>query len=133
MPLVKINLRAGRSARDKDAIAAAVQAALVSTLGVPDADRFQLFQEHEPENFRYTSGYLGMSYSPQLLVLEITFLVGRDDQVKKTLLAQINRNLVEAGVVTADDVFVMITEIGPANVSFGQGLAQRAPADVSGG
>jgi hypothetical protein len=35
---------------------------------------------------------------------------------------------VAAGVVRADDVFVLITEIGRANVSFGKGLAQRAPA-----
>jgi hypothetical protein len=31
-------------------------------------------------------------------------------------------------VVGADDVFVLITEIGRANVSFGKGVAQRAPA-----
>jgi hypothetical protein len=43
------------------------------------------------------------------------------------LLAEINRNLVAAGVVGGDDVFVLISEIGRANVSFGKGLAQRAP------
>lgn len=131
MPLVKINLQKGRSVEEKDTIAASIQAALVSTLGVPDADRYQLFNEYNEENFRHTSGYLGMSHSKQLLILEITFLVGRDDELKKTLLADINRNLVEAGVVAADDVFVMITEVGLANVSFGQGLAQRAPAAAS--
>jgi hypothetical protein len=41
------------------------------------------------------------------------------------LLAEINRDLVAAGVV-AEDLFVLITEIGDANVSFGKGLAQRA-------
>ena len=61
------------------------------------------------------------------LIIEITFLVGRDATFKKALLAAINRNLVAARVIGADDVFVMITEIGLANLSFGQGLAQRAP------
>jgi hypothetical protein len=60
--------------------------------------------------------------------VEITFLEGRDDQVKKSLLVEINHNLVAAGVVAADDVFVMITEIGRANVSFGGGAAPAAPA-----
>ncbi len=54
--------------------------------------------------------------------------MGRDDELKKALLAEINRNLVAAGVVSGDDLFVLITEIGRANVSFGRGLAQRAPA-----
>jgi phenylpyruvate tautomerase PptA (4-oxalocrotonate tautomerase family) len=131
MPLVKVNLLKGRSAEEKDSIAASIQAALVSTLGIPDDDRYQLFNEYEEEDFRHTSGYLDMSYSDQLLIMEITFLEGRDDEVKKSLLAEINRNLVAAGVVGEDDMFVLITEIGRANVSFGKGLAQRAVAPIS--
>ena len=127
MPLVRVNLLKGRSPEEKDSIASSIQAALVSTLEVPEADRYQLFNEYDAESFRHTSGYLGLTYTDQLLIIEITFLVGRDDEVKKSLLAEINRNLVAAGVVAEDDVFVLITEIGRANVSFGKALAQRAP------
>jgi hypothetical protein len=42
------------------------------------------------------------------------------------LLAEINHNLVAAGVVAADDVFLMITEIGRARVSVGGGAPPRA-------
>ena len=133
MPLVKVNLLKGRSAEEKDAIATAIQSALVSTLGVPDADRYLLFNEYDAESFHHTNGNVGMTYSDQLLIVEITFLVGRGDEQKKSLLAEINRNLVAAGVIGADDVFVLITEIGRANVSFGQGLAQRAPSSASAG
>ena len=128
MPLVKVNLLKGRSPEEKDSIASSIQAALVSTLEVPEADRYQLFNEYDAHSFRHTDGYLGLTYTDQLLIIEITFLVGRDDEVKKSLLAEINRNLVAAGVVAEDDVFVLITEIGRANVSFGKGLAQRAPS-----
>jgi phenylpyruvate tautomerase PptA (4-oxalocrotonate tautomerase family) len=127
VPLVKVNLLNGRSAEEKDSIATSIQAALVSTLGVPEEDRYQLFNEYDAASFRHTGGYLGLTYTDRLLIVEITFLVGRDDEQKKSLLAAINRNLVAAGVVGADDVFVLITEIGRANVSFGKGLAQRAP------
>ncbi len=133
MPLVKVNLLKGRSAEEKDSIAASIQAALVGALGVPDEDRYQLFNEYDEESLRHTSGYLGLTYTDQLLIVEITFLVGRDDELKKSLLAAINRNLVAAGVVGGDDVFVLITEIGRANVSFGRGLAQRAPISQSAG
>src|SRR5205814_7575293 len=98
MPLVKVNLLKGRSAEEKDSIAASIQAALVSTVGVPDEDRYQLFNEYDRESLRHTSAYLGMTYTDQLLIVEITFLVGRDDERKKALLAAINRNLVAAGV-----------------------------------
>lgn len=127
MPLVKVNLLKGRSAAEKDAIAASIQAALESTLDVSEANRYQLISEYDGENFRHTSGYLGMTYTDQLLIIEITIRNGDDDERKKALLAEINRNLVAAGVVGADDVFVLITEIGDADVSFGKGLSQRAP------
>ena len=128
MPLVNVNLLKGRSTEEKDSIAASIQTALVSTLGVPEEDRYQLFNEYDGERFRHTSGFLGMTYTDQLLMIEITFLVGRDDEQKKALLAAINRNLVAAGVVGDDDVFIVLTEIAGANASFGKGLAQRAPA-----
>jgi hypothetical protein len=41
MPLVKLNLLKGRSTEEKDSIAASIQTALVSTLEVPEADRYQ--------------------------------------------------------------------------------------------
>jgi phenylpyruvate tautomerase PptA (4-oxalocrotonate tautomerase family) len=86
--LVKVNLLKGRSAKEKESIAASIQTALVNTLKVPEADRYQLFNEYDGESFRHTGRYLGM------------------------------------------DVFILITEIGRANVSFGKGLAQRAPTST---
>jgi phenylpyruvate tautomerase PptA (4-oxalocrotonate tautomerase family) len=131
MPLVKVNLLKGRAAEEKDAIAASIQAALVSTLDVPEANWYQQFKEYDAEGFRHTGGYLGLTYTDQLLIVEITIREGDDDEDKKSLLAAINRNLVAAGVVGADDVLVLITEIADANVSFGRGLAQRAPTSHS--
>ena len=57
--------------------------------------------------------------------MDITSLEARDDQLKKSLLVEINHNLVAAGVVAADDVFVMITEIGRARVSVRRGRSPR--------
>ena len=127
MPFVKVNLLKGRSVDEKDSIAAAIQTALGRTLDVSEANRYQLFNEYDAENFRHTSGYLGMTYSDQLLIIELTLREGDDDEHKKSLLSEINRNLVGAGVVGADDVFVLITEIGDADVSFGKGATQRVP------
>ena len=133
MPLVKVNLLKGRSVEEKDAIAASIQTALVSTLEVSDANWYQLFNEYDEESFRHTSGHLGVTYTDQLLIVEITIRKGDDDEHKKSLLAQINRNLVAAGVIATDDVVVLITEIGDADASFGKGLAQRAPTSPAAG
>ena len=128
MPLVKVSMLKGRPLEEKDAISASIQAALVAELGVPNDDFYQLFSELDADDFRHTNAYLGLEYTDRLLVIEITIVQGRDDETKKALLAKIDENLVAAGVARSDDVFIMITEIGAANLSFGRGLAQRAPA-----
>ena len=51
-PLVEINLLQGRSAEEKATIALSTQSALVSTLEMPDADRYQLFNEYDAEFVR---------------------------------------------------------------------------------
>jgi phenylpyruvate tautomerase PptA (4-oxalocrotonate tautomerase family) len=108
MPLVKVNLLKGRSDDEKDSIAASIQTALVSTLEVPEADRYQLFNEYDGESFRHTSGYLGMTYTDRLLIIEITFLEGRDDEVKKSLLAEISR---PSGLRPHDRRFTRLAEL----------------------
>jgi hypothetical protein len=60
-----------------------IQSALVSTLEAPDADRHQLFSEYDTGNFPQTGSYLGMTYSEQRLIVEITSLEARDDQLNK--------------------------------------------------
>ena len=126
MPLLKTHLRSGRSPEEKQAIGDAVQSALVDVLGVPNEDLFQLFVEYGEADFRHTDAYLGLSYSDQLLMIELSFIEGRSEEMKKALIRAINENLVAEGLVGPDDVFVIITEVGRANISFGAGIAQRA-------
>jgi phenylpyruvate tautomerase PptA (4-oxalocrotonate tautomerase family) len=127
MPLAKIHIRKGHSVEKKRAIADAVQASLIAVLEIPEQDRFQLIQEYEDDHFIHTDAFLDLTYTRDLVMIEITFLKGRSDELKKALLADLNRRLVETADVRPDDVLVLIYESAPANFSFGRGLAQRAP------
>lgn len=125
MPLVKLNLRRTHTANASE-ILAAVQSALVGTFGIPSEDLFQLVNRYDDSDFVHTPGYLGIEYSPDLVMIEITFVEGRSEEMKKALIAAICKNIVEATGMRSDDVFLMFTEVGRANVSFGRGIAQRA-------
>ena len=128
MPLTKVHLRRGSSIEKRRAIADAVQQALVSNLGISEQDHFLVFAEYEDGNFVHASSFdaFGITYTDELLMIEMSFAAGRSDEVKKKLLADLNRRLVDTAGVRRDDVFVMFYEVGPGNVSFGQGLVQRA-------
>ena len=127
MPLTKIHMRAGRSDSDKEAIASSIQAALIEHLSIPEDDRFQLFQEYADQDFRHAPSFLDLTYSPNLLMIEIVFIVGRSDEIKKALIAGITSRIVESVGQRPDDVFIMLSEVTGSGVSFGNGLTQRAP------
>jgi phenylpyruvate tautomerase PptA (4-oxalocrotonate tautomerase family) len=127
MPLAKIHLRKGQRAEKKRAIADALQASLIATLDIPEQDRFQLIEEYEDDHFIHTDAFLGLTYTRDLLMIEIALTEGRSDALKTALLADLNRRLVETADVRPDDVVVLIYELGAANLSLGRGLAQRAP------
>ena len=126
MPLVIINLRKGRRAAVKRAMADAVHAALVAKLGIPTNDRFQLIREYDGDDFIHADAHLDLSYSADLVMLEISFIEGRSDEVKKDLLRDLNARLAASAGLRPDDLFVLFHDVGRANVSFGKGLAQRA-------
>jgi hypothetical protein len=54
---VKIHLLKRATTGEKATIASSIQSALVSTLEVPEADRYQPFNEYDAENFGQTSGH----------------------------------------------------------------------------
>jgi phenylpyruvate tautomerase PptA (4-oxalocrotonate tautomerase family) len=86
MPLVSINLRKGRPPEVKRAIADAVHATVVANLGIPETDRFQQIREYESADFIHSDAHLDLTYTPDLIMLEISFVEGRSDEVKKALL-----------------------------------------------
>jgi phenylpyruvate tautomerase PptA (4-oxalocrotonate tautomerase family) len=123
MPVAKTHLLSGRSVDDKRAIGDSIEAALFDVLQIPKEALFQVFAEYSEANFGHkTDGNVDHTYpSDQLLLIEISFTEGecRDDETKKAFLRAINANLVAKDVVTADDVFVIITEVGRANMGSG--------------
>lgn len=129
MPLTKVHLLKGSSPEKRRAIADAVHQTLVANLGIPEQDRFLVIAEYDAENFFHEPAFddFGLNYSSELLMIEISFVAGRPDDVKKALIAELNQRLVQEAGVRSDDVFILLYDVGPASVSFGQGLTQRAP------
>ena len=78
MPLSKIYVLEGQYDSDRlDKVSAAIQAALMNTLGVPPEDFCQLIFEFPRARFRHTPSFVGMHYSDDLIILDVTFIEGR--------------------------------------------------------
>ena len=128
MPLAKIHLLEGRYEQSRIAkISSAIQSALMNTLRVPPDDFYQLIFELPKNRFLHTSAFVGMHYSDDLIILEISFIQGRPKETRLALLKDINTRVAAAAGISPDDMMIALYETGE-NFSFGQGEAQRAKA-----
>jgi phenylpyruvate tautomerase PptA (4-oxalocrotonate tautomerase family) len=124
MPLVRIDMGAGKPPAYRRAIGDAVHRALVETVGVPPADRFQVITEHGPDGLIYDPTYLEVERTDDVLLIQITFNAGRSVEQKKALYARIAGLLGESPGLRPADVFVSLVESTRADWSFGEGIAQ---------
>jgi 4-oxalocrotonate tautomerase len=126
MPLVRIDVRQGKSTSELGAIADGIHRALVETLGIPALDKFQIVTEHAPERLFADAEYLGIRRSAGVVMIQITLSLGRSVEQKRALYAAIAKNLSADGGVRPEDVFINLIEVAKQNWSFGNGIAQYA-------
>src|SRR5258706_5870495 len=131
MPLAKIHVVEGRYGEARmGKVSNAVQAALINTLRVPPEDFYQLIFELPKNRFPHTPSFVGMHYTDDLIILDISFIQGRPKETRLALLKDINRRIGEAASVSPDDMLITLYEVPGENISFGRGEAQRANAVV---
>src|ERR1700736_2548251 len=127
MPVAKIHVLEGQYDEGRlGKVSRAVQDALMSALGVPPDDFFQIIHILPRSQFRHTPSFLGLKYSDGLIVLEVTFISGRPKEKRLGLLKALNDAVVSAARISPDDLLITLYETPGENISFGRGLAQRA-------
>src|SRR4051812_19297426 len=122
MPLVRISLRKGRAAEFRRKLGDAVHRALVDTIGVPAADRFQVLTEHEPGDLVYDPGYLGIARTNDIVIVQITLSAGRTLAQKRALFKAIAGSFAALGL-RREDAWINLVEVAKENWSFGLGEA----------
>jgi 4-oxalocrotonate tautomerase len=127
MPLVRIDHAAGKPPVYRAAISQGVQDALHRTFDVPADDLFQVIAEHVPGTaIVHAPSYLGIEYSDELVIIQITCSATRSLEQKKALYAAIADNLAADPGLRRQDVMISLVEVGKDDWSFGNGMAQYA-------
>ena len=126
MPLVRIDLAAGKSADYRRTIGEVIYDAMISTINVPADDRFQIITEHAPDNLVIDPNYLGIRRSAECVILQITLNKGRTLDQKRAFYKAIADGLNARIGLRREDVFVSLVEANKEDWSFGNGEAQYA-------
>src|SRR5262245_32108000 len=125
MPLVRIDLRSGRSVDFRRELGYAVSRAMTEAANVPVGDRFQVITEHDADGLIYDASYLDVVRTDEVIFIQITLNAGRALDVKKALYRRIVELVHDIGV-RKEDVFVSLVEVPKGNWSCGNGVAQYA-------
>jgi 4-oxalocrotonate tautomerase len=106
MPLVRIDLRKGKSAEYVRAIGEALRRAPVEVLGAAARDNFQVIPEYDADHLLYSPDYLDIGRSDDIIFVQITLLAGRDAAKKQAFYARVVELLKEKPKVRPEDVVV---------------------------
>ena len=124
MPLVRIDLRRGKSAEYKKAICDGVYQALREIFKVPENDRFMVVTDRDDADFIHSQTYLGIEHTNDFVILQLTVSNTRTVEQKKQLYARIVALLAENPGIKPQDVFINLVEVDISDWSFGNGIAQ---------
>lgn len=100
MALVRIDLDKTAPAERAGIVGEVVYAAMRAVAGVPEDDKFHIVARRENGEMSYPAdGYLGIRYSPDLVVIQITRNAGRSIEIKKQLYRMVADGVAEkAGI-----------------------------------
>jgi len=129
MPLVRIDVTAGRSAEELQAISRAVHEAIVDEYRIPERDYFHILTEHTAGQLVAQDAGLGFERSGGVVMLQIFTQRGRSIEAKQSLYARIHQALGGVGVA-GEDIFLGYVENGPEDWTFGFGRAQYLTGEL---
>lgn len=121
MPFIRTLVRRHTPAIRRRAIIDGIHQALVTAIGMPEDELFNLVSEYEPDDFPYNRSFNGIARSDDLVVVEITMRRGRSDAMKRDLYAAIAANLERDAKVSPRDVFIFTHENDYSDWSVGNG------------
>ncbi|MFJ3486788.1 tautomerase family protein [Pseudomonas sp. NPDC090202] len=130
MPLARIDVAAETSPETISAISDVVYEAMRSTANVPEHDRYQIINRHRSDELIYpAAGYLGVTYTPNIIFIQVTWNAGRSIEVKKAFYRAVAEGIHDRTGVRKEDVWINLIDVKREDWSFGNGEMQYAPVE----
>ncbi|MFC3940093.1 tautomerase family protein [Pseudomonas gingeri NCPPB 3146 = LMG 5327] len=130
MPLVRIDVAADTTPETVAAISDVVYQAMLQTANVPEHDKFQIINRHAGDELVYpAAGYLGVTYTPNIVFIQVTWNAGRTIEVKKAFYKAIAEGIHARTGLRKEDVWISLVDVKREDWSFGNGEMQYAPTE----
>ena len=94
---------------------------------VPADDKVQILSRHIAQQIVKPPSYLGIEYTDELVVIQITLNEGRKTDVKKSFYAKVADLLSGELNLRRENLLISLVEVNKENWSFGNGEMQYGP------
>lgn len=128
MPLVRINISQTASKEVVRTVSDVVYDAMITVANVPQHDKFQIITRHAADELVYPEeGYLGVTYTPQIVFIQVTWNAGRSTDTKKAFYQAVAEGIHAKTGIRKEDVWISLVDVAREDWSFGNGEMQYAP------
>jgi 4-oxalocrotonate tautomerase len=128
MPLARIDVNKDAPPERIKVVSEAIYSAMIDIAKVPFHDKFQVVTRHAADEIIYPNeGYLGLTYTSDLILIQITWIGGRSIEVKKKFYQRIADEVHERAHVRKEDIWISLVDSAREDWSFGNGEMQYAP------
>jgi len=128
MPLARIDVSKDAPAERIKIVSEAIYTAMIEIANVALNDKFQVVTRHAADEIIYPKeGYLGLNYTNDLILIQITWIGGRSTEVKKKFYKRIADQIHERAHVRKEDIWISLVDSAQEDWSFGNGEMQYAP------
>ena len=128
MPLARIDVNKDAPPERIKVVSEAIYSAMIDIAKVPLHDKFQVVTRHADDEIIYPNeGYLGLTYTSDLILIQITWIGGRSIEVKKKFYQRIADEVHERARVRKEDIWISLVDSAREDWSFGNGEMQYAP------
>lgn len=121
MCVVRISLLRGKSPEYLRAVSDAIYDGLVQFYGMPENDKFQIFEQLDSGDLIFDRYHGGGPRSDDFMLLSILGGPGASVEVKQTFYSGVVKLLHECAGVRPEDVFISIQAAPKEDWSFGSG------------
>ena len=123
MPLLRFDIKKGRTEVEISALLDTAHQAMLDAFGVPQTDRYQIVHESPPGRMRLLDTGLGLRRSDAVMVLQVVTRPRTVEQ-KQAFYRLLSERLGANCGLAPEDLIVTLIENGDADWSFAQGKAQ---------
>ena len=123
MPLVRIDVKKGRTPVELRKLADTVQDVMLDVFAAPPGDRYQIITEHDEGQIIAEDTKLGFERTDGIVIIQI-FQQGRSNEQKAAMYAELAKRLEAECGVRPEDLIISVMANRHADWSFGLGEAQ---------